>query len=384
MKHDYISTQEELEAFATRARQSPVLGIDTEFLRERTFYPKLCLLQMSTETEIVLVDPFGIADLGILRPLLLDEQVTKVFHAGRQDLEILLNETGVLPTPVFDTQVAASLLGYSQQLGLSALVLSECKVQLDKSDSFTDWSKRPLTDSQLAYAADDVRYLPAMYRKMRSRLCEKGRLEWLAADFAEMSDPANFHEDPRERYRRLKRASHLTRKQLSAAREIAAWREEMAIKRNIPRKWVLTDEQIVEICKRESKTVDDLFAVRGVKEHLCMRDARKVAELSVKGLAAPESTWPDLSTKGKSEKNVDAQLDLMAALVRLRAKENGIALQTLATHDDLVSLARGHGGGQLMKGWRRVLIGNELCKLLEGRISLRINDGALSVENVKE
>ena len=364
--------------------QSSLLGIDTEFLREKTFFPKLCLLQMSTEDEIVLVDPFGISSLGILKPLLTDEGITKIFHAGRQDLEILLNETGVLPTPIFDTQVAASLLGYSQQLGLSALVFSECKVQLDKSDSYTDWSKRPLTDSQLAYAADDVRYLPTMYRKMHSRLQEQGRLEWLAAEFAEMSDPANYQEDPRERFKRLKRVSHLTRKQLSAAREIAAWREEMAVKRNIPRKWVLTDEQIVEMCRRESKTIDDLFAVRGVREHLCVRDARKVAELCVKGLGAPEEEWPDLSTKGKSEKNVDIQVDLMMALVRLRAKENGIALQTLASHDDLVSLARGHDGGALMRGWRRVLIGNELCELLEGKISLRIENGSLAIDNASD
>lgn len=159
----YIANQESLEAFVERARSSSVLAIDTEFLREKTYYAKLCLLQLATDDEAVIVDPFEVDDLGVLEPLLADEGIVKLFHAGGQDLEIILREVGVIPRPVFDTQVAAALLGYTQQIGYAALVHAECGVSLKKIDSFTDWSRRPLSDSQREYAADDVVYLPRLY-----------------------------------------------------------------------------------------------------------------------------------------------------------------------------------------------------------------------------
>ena len=175
----YIASQGDLEAFVERSRKSSVLAIDTEFLREKTYYPKLCLLQMATDSESVIVDPFAVDDLKALVPLLSDESIVKVLHAGYQDLEIFLYEIGSLPHPIFDTQVAASLLGQTQQIGYGALVSSLCGVKLKKLDSFTDWSTRPLSESQLAYAENDVIYLPKMYEIMRRELKQKGRLSWL-------------------------------------------------------------------------------------------------------------------------------------------------------------------------------------------------------------
>lgn len=376
----YISDQEGLEAFVRRARSSSVLAIDTEFLREKTYYAKLCLIQMATEDEVAIADPFAVDDLRALVPLLEDENVVKLFHAGGQDLEIIYRETGVLPTPLFDTQVAAALLGHTMQVGYAVLVHSLCGVSLKKTDSFTDWSRRPLSDSQLEYAADDVVYLPEMYRVMRDRLETKGRLGWLANDFADLADPARYEEDPRLRYRRLKRGSSLSRKQLSAAREAAAWREVEARKRDVPRKWVITDEQIVEACKREARTIDELFMVRGMRERLTTRDARALVACMKAGMDLPCEQWPEPDRSSKSEPNVDAQLDLMSALVRLRARENDIAMQALASHSDLAMVARGYTENvDVLRGWRRAMVGEELLELLDGRIALSLDADGLQV-----
>ena len=372
----YIANQENLAAFAERAMHSSVLAIDTEFLREKTYYAKLCLIQLATDDETAIVDPFAVDDLKVLAPVLRNENVMKLFHAGNQDLEILLREVGVLPHPLFDTQVAAALLGHTQQIGYAALVHAECGVTLKKIDSFTDWSRRPLSDSQLEYAADDVVYLPRMYERMRAQLVELGRLSWLDRDFEDLADPARYAANERERYKRLKRVSQLSRRQLSAAREVAAWRELEAQRRDVPRKWVVTDEQIVEACKR------DLFMVRGLSDRLSTKDARTVVSLIASALDASPDTWPEPDRCGKNEPNVDAELDLMCALVRLRAKQNGVAFPTLASHDDLARVARGYREGvDLLRGWRRALVGEELLELLEGRLALSIDGSELRVEH---
>ena len=377
----YLADQASLEAFVERAMGAEVLAIDTEFLREKTYYPKLCLLQMATDDEVAIVDPLTVDDLGVLEPLLEDERTMKLFHAGGQDIEILLREVGSMPRPLFDTQVAAALLGHTQQIGYGALVHAECGVTLKKTDSFTDWSRRPLSDSQIDYAADDVIYLPRLYRKMKGKLESKGRLGWLAPDFEEMMNPEKYSEDPMLRYRRLKRVAQLNGRQLAAAREFAAWREEEARKRDMPRKWLVSDEQIVEACRRDARTIDDLYMVRGVREKLPVRDAREVLARMNKATSRPKSEWPELDKPSRSERNVDASLDLMCALVRLRAKENGVAMQTLASHSDLTALARGHFEDiDLMRGWRRALVGDELVDLLEGRIALSLVKGELIVE----
>ncbi len=379
----YITDQDSLELFAKEARGCRVLAIDTEFLREKTYYPKLCLLQLSADDKVAVVDPFSIVTFDPLKPLFEDEATVKLFHAGGQDLEIIYHEMGILPKPIFDTQIAAALLGHTQQIGLASLIHAELGVQLKKIDSFTDWSQRPLSDSQLQYAAEDVIYLPQLYDKMVAKLKEKGRLEWLANDFEELSDPAHYAVDERERYKRLKRVTSLSRRQLAAAREVASWRELTAQKRNLPRKWVLTDEQIVEACKREPRSLNDLYMVRGVREKLPVKDARAVLSLMVSALDSPPDAWPEPDKPSKSERNVDFQLDLMMALVRLRSKESGIAIPTLAAHDDMVKLARGYRENvELLRGWRKAIVGDELVELLEGRIRLSLDDGALVVEKL--
>jgi ribonuclease D len=369
-----------LDAFVQRAQASSVLAIDTEFMREKTYYAQLCLIQMATDTETVIIDPFGDADLRTLVPLFQDEGIVKLFHAASQDLEILYHETGVLPRPVFDTQIAASLLGHTQQMGYGALVGAVCGVQLKKGDSFTDWSRRPLSDSQLRYAEEDVLYLPGIYHHMVLELTRMGRLDWLDDDFARLASQATYEIDPLERYRRLKKVTQLNRRQLAAAREFAAWRELAAQRRNIPRKWVITDEQIVEACKRELRSVDDLFMVRGLRERLDVSEARNIVSRIAAAQSAASDTWPELDQPKKNEANVNIELDMMSALVRLRSRQSGVAFQTLASHDDLTRLARGYRKDvEVLRGWRRTLVGEELLRLINGELSLHFEKGELRV-----
>lgn len=376
----YIANQEELDAFVARASKSSLLAIDTEFLREKTYYPQLCLLQMATEDEVVIVDPFSMDDLGVLAPLLTSRHTVKLFHAGNQDLDILFHECGVATCPVFDTQIAAALLGYTQQMGYGPLVNSLCGVNLKKVDSFTDWSKRPLSRSQIKYAADDVVYLPQMYHKMTKKLRELGRLDWLADDFRSLEDPARYETNARDRFKHLKRISQLNRHQMSAAREVAAWREERAQRCNLPRKWILTDEQIIEACKREAKTIDELFMVRGVSDRISTKDARHVVSCLRAGFDAPREDWPMLNERAKSEVNVDSIVDVMSALVRLRARQNDIAFQTLASHASLADVARGYEDVDVLQGWRREIIGSDLLALLAGHLFLKMKNGRLVIE----
>ena len=372
----YIASQADLESFVERAIRSDVLAIDTEFLREKTYYPKLCLLQMATREESVIVDPFEVDDLSAIRPLLEDERIVKVFHSGHQDIEIMVYDLDCVPRPVFDTQVAAALLGQTQQVGYAPLVHTICGVKLKKTDSFTDWSARPLSESQLDYAIDDVVYLPEMYSIMKKRLEEKGRLDWLSDEFETMMKPETYVADEQEMYRRLKHVGQLSRRQMAAAREMAAWREIEARRRNIPRRWVLTDEQIVEACRREPRTIDDLFMVRGIRERLTTADARALMELVRAALDSAPDTWPTVQKSSKSEPNVDVQVDMLMAIVRMKARENDIALPTLANTSDLTAVARGHRDDvEVLKGWRRELVGNDLVSFLEGNTVLAVDHG---------
>lgn len=375
-----IDDDSQLKAFVKRCCTSPYMAIDTEFLREKTYYARLCLIQVAIEGEVAIIDPFAIKDITLLNDALTSPDVVKIFHASSQDIEILYHETGVVPRPVFDTQIAAALLGKSQQASYSSLVSSYCSVNLPKKDSFTDWSQRPLKDSQIRYAADDVVYLPQIYYDMVEVLNEKNRLHWLDEAFEEISSPEKYEIKPEERYRKLRRVNQLNAQQMAAAREFAAWRELKAQKINVPRKWIVSDEQIVEACRREARTIDELFMVRGMRESLRAEDARQAVACIKKGLSCPKEQLPQVHEKPKNEHNVDIVVDLMNAVVHLRARENHIAPQTLAPQAELIKLARGHDDEcELLKGWRYKVIGKELKELLKGKFSLRIADGNLEI-----
>ena len=374
----YISTSDELSAFCERIGKERVIAVDTEFLRERTYYPKLCLVQVGTASEIGAIDPILIKDLSPLASIFADERVTKVFHACGQDLEVILDGMGVACTSVFDTQVAAAFLGMRQQVGYASLVEAYAGVRLPKAESLTDWSRRPLDPEQLTYAEDDVRYLPAIYESMIEQLVEKDRLSWVQPEIAEVCDPSHMHRDPRMAYLRLKRSSSLTRRQLAIAREVCAWREKTAASHDIPRKWVLSDEVVVEVCKRAPRTRDRLRKIRGT-DQLAEKDVRDLLEMVQVGEGVPASECPQQERHSHPSPELESVVDLMIALVRVVSEKSGIATQLIATRDDLVEFAQDRSKSRLASGWRYELAGRQLESLLEGSVGLTVRDGRIEL-----
>ncbi|MDO4539050.1 MAG: ribonuclease D [Coriobacteriales bacterium] len=374
----YISTSDELEAFCERARSHAVLAVDTEFLRERTYHPRLCLIQVATHDEAVAIDPLLIDDLSPLVQLLTDSSKTKVFHACGQDLEAIYAAMGCMPEPVFDTQLAAAFLGHRMQLGYAALVKSYENVRLDKADGLTDWSRRPLDADQLRYAEEDVLYLPRIYDRMMSDLIARDRLSWFVPEMEGLCDPARFIREPQDAYQHLKRASTLTRRQLAVAREVCAWRETCAAKRDLPRKWVISDEVIVELCRRAPRDTAKLRRIRGTSQ-LSERDASDLIRAVLKGLKCDPQNYPSLPHRGRSNADSDGVVDLMYALLRIRSEQCGVAIPLIATRDDLCSFAAGDKSSPLVDGWRYELVGDRLRRLLAGEIGLTVKDGRIEI-----
>ena len=374
----YISNPNELAAFCERAGTSKVLAVDTEFLREKTFYPRLCLIQLATADEAAAVDPILLDDLSPVCDLLTDDRITKVFHACSQDLEVIDGSLGVVPTPVFDTQVAAAFLGQRTQMGYGALVEAYTGVRLAKTESLTDWSRRPLDPEQLEYAEDDVRYLPGIYDRMMRDLVEQGRLGWVTPEFADLCDPSRFRHDPEHAYEHLKRSSSLTRKQLAVAREVCAWRERTAAKRDIPRKWVVSDEVIGEICRRSPKSVERLRRIRGT-EQLSEADAEGVAAAVARGMSCDPASLPSSEHHARPSAEMESVLDLMYAMLRLISDETGVATQLIANRNDLHDFITDPSSSKLSRSWRAELAGNKLSRLLSGDVGLTVKDGRVEI-----
>ena len=374
----YICDAVELEAFCQRARTHRVVGVDTEFIRERSYHPKLCLVQIATDEEAAAIDPLLIDDLSELVRLLEDDSIVKVFHACGQDLEVLYDGLGCVPTPIFDTQLAAAFLGHRMQMGLGALVQVYRGVRLDKSDGLTDWSKRPLDAGQLKYAEEDVLYLPAIYQTMMEDLVARDRLSWLKPELDAMCDLRRLKRNPRDAYSHLKRSSSLTRKQLAIAREVCAWREACAERRDLPRKWVLSDEVVVEVCRRAPMTAEPVLRIRGT-DHLSRRDADEVVRAVRKGLACDPKDYPRLRHRSRPSPEMDSVMDLMYAMLRLSADTCEVALPLIATRDDLHGLLTGRKDCPLRSGWRWEVAGERLDALLRGEMGLTVKDGRVEV-----
>lgn len=377
----YVTDTEALRDLVTQLRSAKAVAIDTEFMREKTYFARLCLVQLGNDDIAAIVDPLVIEDLSPLCELLMDPDVVKIFHAGSQDMEIFYRMCGCAAAPVFDTQVAATLAGFPQQVGYGPLVKELLGVALDKGDTYTDWGRRPLSATQVEYALNDVRYLPEVHRRLVATLEGEGRLSWLDADFAHIEDPATYEVVPEECWRRVKRVSSLNRRQLAVAREVTAWREREAQRRDVPKRWILGDESIVEIARRAPVTPDEVGSIRGVSDKAGKSAQRGVAEAVVRGMAVPDSELPTITKRKRPAGDIDGAVDLMVALVRARARERGVAMPLLAGRDDLERLAAGEReASPLLEGWRREMVGDELVALLEGSLVMRLRDGLLSIE----
>jgi ribonuclease D len=380
----YITTSGQLRNLSEQALTATAVAIDTEFIREKTFWPKLCLLQLAFDQHSVIIDPLRVTDLSPLAALLTAPGIVKVFHSSEQDLEIIFHKLGLVPNPLFDTQVAAELLGMAQQVSLSTLVREYCGIRLSKADSFTDWQARPLTNSQKQYALDDVRYLPRIYHDMHSQLSALGRLSWLEEDFAALGTESRYRPNPDMAWQRVKHASTLTQRQLGILQELAKSREEIAMYRDLPRRWVVSDELLVQIAKTSPQNLQELHRLRGAQNQLGRRWGNAMLQAVQRGLSLVPEQLPERKGLQIGAVCASAAVDLLRSLLNQRARQNGITAAMLANKDDLLRLASGQRANiKVLEGWRYQIVGRELLELMEGTLSLRIQGEELEVNRHK-
>jgi ribonuclease D len=375
----YIDQPQALTELCARLRGSSWIALDTEFIREKTYYPQLCLLQVATDELIACVDPLVLADLEPLLEVLYDPAITKVLHSVHQDLEIFFYLRGAVPGPVFDTQLAATLLGQGEQIGYAALVKALLGVELDKSQTRTDWSRRPLDAAQLDYAADDVRYLRAVYHQQCAELTRRQRLDWLAEDFKALCDPSHYALQPEQLWRRVKGHQQLRGIQLAVLRALSSWREEQAIAANRPRRWIVGDEVLLDLARQLPKNLERLQRIRGLEPNLLRRHGQTLLNLIARACREPAEQWPRLPSLRRLSQAQEAVVDTLSALVRLRGDQQGVSPQTLASRQDLERLLTGDTEIPLLQGWRAMLVGRELQALLRGELRLEIKAGELAV-----
>ncbi len=372
----FIDTEAGLAALCDKLRGQPVLALDTEFLREKTYYAQLCLLQVAAEGVIACVDPLAL-NLDPLLDIIYDPAVVKVMHSARQDMEIFFDLRGDVPRPLFDSQIAATLMGFGEQVGYANLVQQMLGVTLDKGATRTDWSQRPLDIEQIRYAADDVRYLFAVYHQQREMLQSKGRLEWLQDDFDEMSDRTTYAPAPENLWKRVRGVQKLSSPQLAVLRGLAVWREERAQASNRPRRWMLKDEVMVDLARRSPVNLDGLAKIRGVEERLLSRHGEALLKVVAAANATDSETWPIRTQSQRLSSAQDAVVDLLMAVLRLRGSEHDVSPALLASRKQLEALVSGDTGCAVLHGWRAGLAGHDLQAVLAGEKVVRVVDGVL-------
>lgn len=379
-----ITTTEELADFCAQARQHDYVTVDTEFLRERTYYSKLCLVQLAMpghdDNGACLVDPLvrGLS-LEPLYELFRDTSVVKVFHAARQDLEIFYVDAKVFPEPLFDTQVAAMVCGFGEQVGYETLVRKITKKPLDKTSRFTDWSRRPLTEAQKSYALADVTHLRGIYEHLAQKLEETGRSRWVQEELSVLTSPETYVIPPQEAWRRVKTRTN-SPKFLAVVQALAAFRETHAQERNIPRNRVFKDDALVELASNKPKTLEELGRSR-----LLLREARRgdIAEGILKavedGVSCPPERMPKPDRSRDKMQVNPALADLLRVLLKAKTESAGVAAKLIAPAADLDAIAAGMRDIPALRGWRLEVFGDDALQLCDGKIALAAEDGSVRI-----
>jgi ribonuclease D len=376
-----ITTTEELASASAELASHPFIAVDTEFMREQTFWPKLCLIQIAAGEHELLIDTLapGI-DLAPFFDLMNDESVLKVFHSARQDVEIMHHLAGQVPQPIFDTQVAAMVCGFGESVGYGMLVKRLLNRNLDKTSRFTDWSRRPLSEKQLTYAIGDVTHLRDLFPKLRSQLDESGRESWLREEMAVLTDPGTYELHPENAWKRLKMRTK-TPKALAVLMEVAAWREREAQHQDVPRSRILKDDALHDIANQAPRSLDDLGALRSIHNGFVRSPrGRSVIEAVERGLERDPKSVPRIQRNEPMTPEATAIFDLLRVLLKATAGHHGVAPKLIATSDDLEQIARQDEPDlAAMKGWRGKLFGEQALKLKRGELSLAVRDGEVSV-----
>jgi ribonuclease D len=386
--HPLITDSARLAELCDRLKQSPYVIVDTEFMRENTYYPELCLVQLSDGKEAAAVDPMasGIDLQPMLDLLCGNEEVLKVFHAGGQDIEIFFNLTGKTPHPMFDTQIAAMALGQGEQVGYSNLVDLWLGIQLDKGARFTDWSRRPLDKRQIDYAIGDVTHLSVIFPQMLEKLKTTGRGAWLDHEMERISDAANYRNDPENAWSRIKIQSRKP-EVLGRLKAMAAWREREAQRKNIPRGRIMKDETLADIASHPPKEQSELPKVRGLSP--AWRD-NEIGQRLMDAIAASEpmhrEIMPERSRSGPGTgKDGSLVADLLKLLLKIRAREINVAPRLLVRTEELERLASGEREGlEMLSGWRFEQFGQDALDLVEGRLAFAVVNGKLKMTRTAE
>lgn len=369
-----ITTTADLAAFCDRMATAEYVTVDTEFMREKTYWPQLCLVQVAGPDEAAAIDPLADGmDLSPLFALMANEAVLKVFHAARQDLEIFYNLTGRVPAPLFDTQVAAMVCGFGDSVGYETLITKLTSSRIDKSSRFTDWSQRPLTDRQLTYALSDVTHLRPAFEKLRRRLDSTGRLAWLAEEMSILTSPNTYRMEPEESWKRLKVRSDKPRF-LAVLRELCAWREREAQRKDIPRSRVLRDETLMEIAAHIPTTVDDLARTRGLGPGAASgRYGTELLAVLETARKLPDSALPRPDPRVDPPAGIGPTVELLRVLLKLVCDDNDVASRLVANAADLEAIAADDKADvPAMRGWRYDLFGSQALALKHGKLALAI------------
>jgi len=380
-----ITTTAELAAFCDKIKGQPFVAVDTEFMRETTYWPKLCLIQAAAPNAEAVIDPLaeGI-DLEPFLAIMRDTKILKVFHAARQDVEIF-NNLQAMPRPLFDTQVAGMAAGYGEQIAYDALVRQMLKIELDKSSRFTDWARRPLTDNQLTYALADVTHLAKLFPMLRDRLEREGRLAWVQDEMNDLTDPANYDVEPENAWKRLRPRRH-TAKYLAVYKAVAAWRERMAQTRDQPRGRILKDEAIDEIATQAPTDADALDRLRSVPKGFSgSRFGPDLVSAIREALKDPEGYAPVIEkTRQQASPAAGAVVELLKVLLKARAEEANVASKLIATVSDLEQIANDDDADVgALKGWRREAFGEDALKLKRGELALVLDGARVRVVEVR-
>ena len=383
-----ISSRDELEELATAARSTARIGLDTEFLREKTYRPRLCLVQVAIDDAIYLVDPLEVSDLTPIVDLIADPGVEVVVHAGRQDLELFYEQFGALPRAIFDIQMAAGFAGYGASLAYGRLVEAALGVSLEKGESYSDWCRRPLTGAQLTYAADDVRYLIAAADRITRALEEQGRLDWAREEMTVFEREETYAIVPSEMWRKIGGRGTLSPRHTAVLKELARWREETASRRDIPRGWVVKDPTLIELARRAPTSIGALKDIRGLNPREAERSGKGILDAIDRGKKSPaveKTTGPSRVVQVRAR----TLSGIADAIVRSRCEAAGIATELVATRGDLESVLTDLFAGsldedrhRLLRGWRRALAGDAILGLARGHIAVRAIDKPPYLEEV--
>jgi len=372
-----------LHDLCQKMKQEPWLAIDTEFLREKTYYPKFCLLQIATLEWVACVDPIALeGQLDELFAIINDAAIIKVLHSCRQDVEIFYQLSGKLPVPVYDTQLVAPLLGFQENTGYAMLVSGFLNINLSKIHTRTDWSQRPLSADQIQYAADDVIYLAKIYQMMQQKLQELGREDWLKEDFEQLMNEDLYDIPPENAWLKIRGKNKLTGKQLAIVQVLAEWREQIAKQDDRPKNWILRDELILDMAKLQPVNLKALAEIRGMNDGFVRRSGKQICELIVKAQDMPGLKLKNKVNNKKTQQQ-EAVLDILSGIVRLRADANSLNPVILATRKDLEQLLQDDQDSLLLHGWRYSMVGKELQQLLLGKLSLSINEQCLTLHTIE-